>query len=162
MEGSPRCSERAPAGYRLAVIAIAIGGLTCRNAQSAPEVFMLHTHRRWVLALALVLLLSISGAGTGSAGTTGGISGRTLDSADQAPLAGVKITASSPSQTETATSSASGAYSFVSLGPDTYTLTAAKNGYDPIVQRGITVLSNQVHTVNFALTRSVTTLAKIP
>ncbi|MDQ6781402.1 MAG: TonB-dependent receptor [Candidatus Eremiobacteraeota bacterium] len=122
---------------------------------------MLHTHRQWALALGLVIVLSLSGAVVGSAGTTGGISGRTVDSANQAPLSAVKVTASSPSQTETATSDTSGAYSFVSLGPDTYTLTAAKAGYDTTVQHGITVLADQVQTVTIALARSVTTLGKI-
>src|ERR1700730_9489627 len=63
------------------------------------------------------------------AGTTGGISGHVVDSVTQAPIAGAKVTAASPSETETATTDANGAYAFVSLAPDTYTVTASKDGY---------------------------------
>ena len=72
------------------------------------------------------------------AGTTGGIVGRTSDATTQAPLAGVTVTATSPSQTATAVSDASGQFRFLSLAPDTYTVSLTKTGYAPVSQPGVT------------------------
>ncbi|HLW38120.1 MAG TPA: carboxypeptidase-like regulatory domain-containing protein, partial [Candidatus Eremiobacteraceae bacterium] len=93
---------------------------------------MMRIHRYWALALVMFAFL-IAGGGSAYAGTTGGISGHVIDSASSAPIAGAQVAAVSPSQSETSTSDATGAYSFVSLSPDTYTLTGSKSGYDSTV-----------------------------
>src|SRR5579872_5772811 len=62
------------------------------------------------------------------AGTTGGLHGRVLDASSQQPLAGARITVASASQTAGTSSDVHGLYTFVSLVPDTYSLSAAHDG----------------------------------
>ncbi|MGR4065120.1 MAG: carboxypeptidase regulatory-like domain-containing protein [Vulcanimicrobiaceae bacterium] len=94
------------------------------------------------------------------AGTTGGIVGRTTDSKTQAPLAGVSVTANSPSQTATAVTDASGQFRFLSLAPDTYTVTLSKEGYSPVSQPGVSIFADQVQTLNVALVPSLKVIAQ--
>src|SRR5437868_7063957 len=96
--------------------------------------------RPWVAVMLLVMML---GQGTWAlAGTTGGLSG-TLTDDKHAPVAGAKITASSPSQTATTTTDNAGHYTFLSLIPDTYTVSAEKEGFDPISVGGVSVFADQ-------------------
>src|SRR5579872_6821705 len=96
---------------------------------------------------ALLLAVSLLPLQT-NAGTTGGIVGRVVDSATHAPLAGVTVIANAPTQSATSITDASGAYRFLSLGPDTYTLTFGKSGYDQQSLPGYAVFADQVQTVN--------------
>jgi hypothetical protein len=97
----------------------------------------------------------------GLAGTTGGITGRVADSATHAPIAGVLVVATAPSQRATSTTDASGTYRFLSLAPDTYTLSFSRDGYDPITQPGLTVVADQVQTYNAAMTKTLRTIAHV-
>ncbi|HEV2037011.1 MAG TPA: carboxypeptidase regulatory-like domain-containing protein, partial [Candidatus Eremiobacteraceae bacterium] len=100
-------------------------------------------------------------ASPGFAGTTGGLHGHVTDVETAQPLAGVAITVTSPSQSETQITSASGAYIFLSLAPDTYSLTAKKDGYNLEQIPGITIISDQVRSVDVRLQRSVATIGKV-
>jgi len=83
------------------------------------------------------------------AGTTGGISGTIIDASTQTPVAGAAVTAQSPSQTANTKSDANGRYSFISLSPDTYTVSAAGTSkYDASSVSGITVTADNTTTVN--------------
>ena len=94
------------------------------------------------------------------AGTTGSISGSLTDSSNGKPIADATITASSPSQTASAKTDASGHFAFLSLAPDTYTVSANKGDYSPISIAGITVFADQSQTL--ALTTSeMKTIARI-
>src|SRR5450755_3258007 len=91
------------------------------------------------------------------AGTTGSISGTVTDQ-NGAPVAGVRVTATSPSQNASVTSDSKGFYSVLNLSPDTYTITATKTGYDPSTLNGVTVTADQnangdlkVHTTTAVL-----------
>ena len=96
--------------------------------------------RLWVAVMLLVLML---GQGTWAlAGTTGGLAG-TLTDDKHAPVAGAKVTASSPSQTVSTTTDGAGHFTFLSLIPDTYTLSAEKDGYDPVSIGGVSVFADQ-------------------
>ncbi|HXW76257.1 MAG TPA: TonB-dependent receptor, partial [Candidatus Eremiobacteraceae bacterium] len=95
------------------------------------------------------------------AGTTGTLSGHVLDSLSQTPVQAVSVTAASPSQTETTTTDASGAYSFASLAPDTYTVTASKTGYETASQPGISVLADQTQTYTIVLKKTATVLGTV-
>jgi hypothetical protein len=95
------------------------------------------------------------------AGTTGQLRGRVNDGATKAPLAGVKVSIVSPSQSVTTVTDAQGAFSFISLAPDTYTVTLSKDGYDSSSVAGVTVVSDQTQTFNFELTKTTKTLALI-
>ncbi|MGA8575615.1 MAG: TonB-dependent receptor [Candidatus Cybelea sp.] len=107
-----------------------------------------------VLAVALLPLPVL-------AGTTGGVTGRVTDDQSHAPLAGVLVTANSPSQIATSTTDASGTFRFLSLRPDTYTISFSKSGYDPITQPGLTVVADQVQTYNVSMHRMLRTIARV-
>jgi outer membrane receptor protein involved in Fe transport len=113
-----------------------------------------------IIAVALCALFGAP-AVPASAGTTGTLRGRALDVASSAPISAVKITASSPSQTETVVTDASGFFSFISLSPDTYTITASKDGYDVATLQGVTVISDQSRSVTLNLQQKVRTLATV-
>ena len=112
------------------------------------------------IPLALVVLFTIVPAPV-YAGTTGGLSGRVLDSQTRAPISGVTVTASAPSQTATTTSDAAGAFRFLSLAPDTYTLNFSKSGYDPIAQPGFTVVADQVQSYIATMVHTLRTIAHV-
>ncbi len=95
------------------------------------------------------------------AGTTGSINGTLIDASTKAPLAGAKITASSPSQTVTTTTDPAGRFSFFSLAPDTYTISAEKTGYEPYSTTGVTVFADQQQTLNISTPKSLRTIGTV-
>ncbi|HEV2261692.1 MAG TPA: carboxypeptidase regulatory-like domain-containing protein, partial [Candidatus Rubrimentiphilum sp.] len=95
------------------------------------------------------------------AGTTGNITGTITDATSGAPLANVKVTAVSLSQTATSTSDAKGFYSIVDIVPDTYTVTFALTGYEPATAAGVTVVQDQTVTVNQQLHTALRTIASV-
>jgi hypothetical protein len=95
------------------------------------------------------------------AGTTGTITGVVSDAATGAPIANVRVTAASPSQTQTTTTNAAGFYSLQALTPDTYSVSFQAQGYDAASQPGITVQQDLQSKVDFKLTKSLKTIAKI-
>lgn len=95
------------------------------------------------------------------AGTTGNITGTITDASSGAPLANVKVTAVSLSQTATSTSDAKGFYSIVDIAPDTYTVTFARTGYESATAAGVTVVQDQTVTVNQQLHVALRTIASV-
>jgi len=96
------------------------------------------------------------------AGTTGTMNGTLVIGQTNVPVAQAKVTASSVSQTASTTTDNGGHYSFVSLIPDTYTVTASKEGViEPFAQRGITILADQVLTLTLAAKQYVKVLARV-
>jgi hypothetical protein len=95
----------------------------------------------------LAFVLATSSFGIAFAGTTGGVRGRVLDRDTQKGIAGVKVTVASPSQSATATTDANGAFVFISLIPDTYTISVQPSGYDVVVQPGLTIIADQVQSI---------------
>lgn len=94
--------------------------------------------------IAVLVIASLVGQGTSVlAGTTGSISGTVVNRTTNAPLAGAKVTASSPSQVASTTSDASGHFTLLSLNPDTYTLSLEKSGYESLAESGVTVQADQ-------------------
>ena len=94
------------------------------------------------------------------AGTTGTLHGRVVDAATRAPIAGALVSAVSPSQAVQALSDAAGDFSFISLQPDTYTVSASKTGYDPQSQSGITIVADQSASVTLTLQKTLKTIAR--
>jgi hypothetical protein len=80
------------------------------------------------------------------AGTTGSLVGVVTD-VKGAPLSGVEVTASSPSQTDKTSSNAQGNFTFASLSPDSYTLTYSRTGYLTRVDSGIEIYADTVQSV---------------
>jgi len=93
------------------------------------------------------------------AGTTGALAGTVVDSQSGQPVADATVTATSASQTTTAHSDAAGKYVFISLMPDTYTLSVAKSGYEPMAISGISVFADQTQTVQLPVVKSLRTIA---
>ena len=95
------------------------------------------------------------------ASVTGGLTGTVLDADTLAPIAGAQVTASSPSQTATATTDAAGHFVFLTLGPDTYTVTASKGGYQPTSAPGQIVFADTMQTVTLRMPKALKTIAHV-
>jgi hypothetical protein len=97
----------------------------------------------------LFIALLLQGTTSVLAGTTGAINGTVVDASSSQPVAGAQLTAQSPSQTAATTSDANGRFSFISLAPDTYTVSAAATSTrDAASVSGITVQADQTQTVS--------------
>ncbi len=111
------------------------------------------------VATAALLAMAFLFQGTWAlAGVTGGIAGVVNDDTG-APVAGATVTASSPSQTATATTDASGHFVFLVLQPDTYTLSVNKDGYQSVSIAGTTVLADQTQQVTVVTPRAIHVIA---
>ncbi len=111
------------------------------------------------VALAAFLSVGFLLQGTWAlAATTGGIAGVVHDDAG-APVAGATVTASSPSQTATATTDAQGHFVFLVLAPDTYTLSVSKSGYQSVSIAGNTVFADQTQQVVITAPRALQVIA---
>ena len=95
------------------------------------------------------------------AGTTGQVTGTALDAATNAPLAGAKVTIASPSQSATATTDARGRFAFLSLSPDTYTVSVELTGYQPTSQSGVTVVADNSRTLNLVIPKTLRTIGRV-
>jgi Carboxypeptidase regulatory-like domain/TonB dependent receptor len=113
------------------------------------------------VVMALVLLVAFLSQGTWAlAGTTGGLSGQVTGD-NGAPVAGVAVKVSSPSQTASTTTDASGHFNFLTLAPDSYALTATKDGYAAASYPGVSIFADQSLTIQVALTRQPKTIASV-
>jgi hypothetical protein len=99
----------------------------------------------WSIALLMALVPLCA-----TAGTTGVVSGKAADDKG-APVADVLVTITSPGQTAHASTNAVGFYSALNLSPDTYTLTAAKEGYQTFNTYGVTVQADQTARVDIVM-----------
>jgi len=77
-----------------------------------------------------------------------------------APVAGAKVTASSPSQTISTTTDARGNFGFLSLAPDSYTVSVDKEGFNPISLAGVTVFADNSQTLALTATKTLTEIVK--
>jgi hypothetical protein len=104
-----------------------------------------------LLCLALALALGFTQVLVAQAGR-GGISGTVSDASGAiVPGASVSVTDSATSAKLTTVTTDAGVYSFVSLAPGMYELTAIAKGFSTIVQKDVSVTLDQVSTVNFKL-----------
>jgi len=112
--------------------------------------------------LAIVTLLGLVCQGTWTlAGTTGALSGEVLDAQTNAAIANVIVTVSSPSQSAQATTDPSGHFIFLSLAPDTYTISAQKQGYDTASQPGISVIADQTRTLTLRAQKALKEIGRV-
>lgn len=95
------------------------------------------------------------------AGTTGVLTGTVVDAATGKPVAGAAVTATSPSQTVTQKTDASGRYTILSLAPDTYTVSVEEPGYQPSSDQGITIAADTTATVGLQLAKQLRTIGKV-
>ncbi len=115
---------------------------------------------RRVMVAAATIALFFSQVTWTLAGTTGGLSGVVTDASNGAPLAGVTVTVSSPSGGSSTTTDARGNYRFISLSPDTYALTTAKDQYTNESIPGVTIFADSTQVVNVRMT-SLKTIARV-
>lgn len=94
------------------------------------------------------------------AGSTGVISGTVTDLAHH-PIADVRVTAASPSATQSSKTDANGFYNIPNLLPDTYVVSFQIQGYEPTSTPGVTVNQDQNNVVNVSISRSLTTIASV-
>jgi hypothetical protein len=107
-----------------------------------------HSVRRSVVAVLLLIAFVLQGTISVLAGTTGSINGTIADPSSNQPISGARVTAASPSQSATTTTDATGRFSFVSLAPDTYTLSVpATATRDAASVSGVTVQADQTVVV---------------
>ncbi len=116
-------------------------------------------YKRLIVGL-LTAVLAASSFGCAFAGTTGGLRGRILDRDTQKGLAGIRVSVVSPSQSASATTDASGTFVFISLVPDTYTISVQPPGYDAAVQSGITILADQVQQTSLTPGKITATIGR--
>ncbi len=95
------------------------------------------------------------------AGTTGGLSGTVTDGTSGNALAGVKITAASPSQIATGRTDASGHFQFLNLAPDTYTVSAQISGYSDVALSGVTVVSDNTRVLSLTANKVLRTIGSV-
>ena len=110
---------------------------------------------------ALLALTMLASTGILRAGTTGALSGTVTVAGTGEPVADATVNASSASQNATVKSDTSGNFVFLSLAPDTYTVSATKDGYDPASVAGINVLADQTQTVNLTAHKTLKTIASV-
>jgi Carboxypeptidase regulatory-like domain len=102
--------------------------------------------------LCTLLLVLLTGTTAVAQAGRGGISG-TITDPSGAIVAKAKVTALNHATgiVQQSVSSTAGLYSFVSLNPGSYEVTATVKGFDSVVEDNVTVNVDQVSTVNIAL-----------
>ncbi|MGA9944331.1 MAG: TonB-dependent receptor, partial [Candidatus Cybelea sp.] len=114
------------------------------------------------LGTTLALLALFAGQGTWAlASVTGGLTGTVVDADTSAPVAGAQVTAASPSQSVTTTTDAAGHFTFLTLSPDTYTVTASKGGYQSTSVPGQSVFADTVQVVPLRMPKALRTIAHV-
>jgi hypothetical protein len=111
-----------------------------------------------LLVSALIAFVWPAGA---PAGTTGSLSGFVSDATSRAPVAGARVTVASPSQVAVQATDASGHFSFLSLAPDTYTVTVQHEGFDTVSIAGISIFADQAQTIPIGLQKSLKQIAHV-
>ncbi len=112
--------------------------------------------------IAVLLLVALLGQGTWVlAGTTGTLSGTVRDLDGNSTVANARVTVLSPSQTTSTLTDATGHFTFVSLAPDTYTVSVNKEGYENASEGGVTVLADQVQTLALSVHKTMRTIAQV-
>ncbi len=109
------------------------------------------------LVLALVLALG----GVAHAGTTGTVRGRVVDADTHSGIAGASVSIVSPSQSATTKTDVHGDFVFISLQPDTYTVTVSAQGYELSSLPGLTVQADQLQNIALEARKSVTSLGTV-
>ncbi|MDE2571885.1 MAG: TonB-dependent receptor, partial [bacterium] len=110
--------------------------------------------RRPLVALALLVAMLVQGTWA-LAGTTGSLTGTVVLTDNNAPVAGAKVTVSSPSQVASTSTDAKGSFSFLSLAPDSYTVTVEKEGYQTVSQTGVAIFADNAQTMSIGVLKVI-------
>jgi hypothetical protein len=109
---------------------------------------------RVAAALLLLIVLVTQSTVAVFAATTGGLSGVVTDGAGN-PVANAIVAVNSPSQAEQTRTDAKGAFTFLALSPDTYTVTVQKAPFGQSQQTGVTVTADATAVANFKLLATI-------
>ena len=116
--------------------------------------------RQFVVAVASIVIVTCLWAHA-DAGTTGTITGHITDVETSTAISDAVVTAASPSQTVSTTADQGGDFTFISLAPDRYTVTAQKPGYDATIQRNVRVLADNAQNVLLAMKKQMREIAHV-
>ena len=115
--------------------------------------------RRFSGVMAVLAFVAWSvGAGTALAGTTGSLRG-VVTEIGGAPIAGVTVTVTSPSQTASTVTDSGGHFTFASLAPDDYAVSAEKAGYDKASYAGAVVFADVTQVLTVTMRKQLKTIA---
>jgi hypothetical protein len=114
---------------------------------------------RTLLAVLTLSVMLVQGTWV-LAGTTGRLAGTVTDAQGNQPVSGAAVSVSSPSQNASTTTDAQGRFSFLSLAPDTYTVTIVKPSYVTVTQSGITIQADGSVDLNYTATRALQQIGK--
>jgi len=114
---------------------------------------------RFVVAVAVILGMLLQGTWV-LAGTTGQITGTLNDSSSRKAIFGAKVSAISPSQAASVTTDSQGRFTFLSLAPDTYSISVDVTGYQSSTLNGITVQADQTQTLALTAAPSLQTIGR--
>ncbi len=117
--------------------------------------------RRPLASSVLAVLFCFSTFGYAFAGTTGALTGDVRDASTGAVIANATVTVTSASQNGSATTDAGGHFAFISLAPDTYTLSVQKSGFDPTSTSGVSVLADQTQSLPLTLHRALRVIGRV-
>jgi hypothetical protein len=112
---------------------------------------VIHPRFTFCRAAALIaLFFVIFGNAPTFAGTTGSLVG-VVTSEKGTAIVGVKVTATSPSQTETALTDAQGHFTFAALSADVYSVSFQRDGYEFRYVFGVDILADNVRSISIVL-----------
>lgn len=121
---------------------------------------MIETLRR--IKKLVVIAVAVFGAtlphAAAAAESAGIVSGTVTDDRTHAPLAGVRVVATSPSATYGTVTDGRGHFSFLSVLPDNYAVSFSRTGYAPSSTL-VVVLNGSQQTVNVSLSAGLKTIA---
>lgn len=118
---------------------------------------------RSLRSLAIVLLpfsILIATEAPALAGVTGGLAGTVIEADTSAPIAGAQVIVASPSQSTAAMTDAAGRFFFLTLAPDTYTVTVSK-GYQPTSIPGQSIFADTVQSLTVRLPKTLKMIAHV-
>ena len=115
---------------------------------------------RIAFAIIFSMLVFGSSGAPAAAGTTGTIQGFATDLSGK-PLAGVRVSVASPTFSTATTTGANGFYALTGLPVDTYRVTFSKQGYEPLVIAGVTVVQDQNRRLDGSLSVTIKTLGTV-
>jgi hypothetical protein len=116
--------------------------------------------KRAIVAVALLIGMLSQGTWT-LAGTTGRMNGTVVQADNGAPIANAKVTAVSPTQTSATVTDGSGHFGFISLSPDTYSVSVEKDGFIATSEAGISVFADATQSVAIRMQSSLKTIARV-
>jgi hypothetical protein len=120
-------------------------------------------HKQALRRVGVAMLAAIAFACQGTwalAGTTGGMSGLVTDLTGK-PVADAAVKAVSAQQAASTTTDGKGHFSFLTLAPDTYTVSIEKAGYEPLTVPGITIFADQQQTLAFRMQQALKVIAHV-